>query len=204
MEELAKKYEKSGQRGCAYCGGLGHRIGDCPKLKSEAKESSKTKKEYFGSGGCAGGVEIRGAGTWRNGRFCRPRSRNGNDIPILSPKPLSLNPPSPPGLVAKCSTPRFWLNLPIAGLRHAFCKSGLCVWGTGIVRSFAPPMAFCVLWFLGTLHGRPSVSSLAASKGLALQRRFRLAHQTSRTVTCSFQSAAAIWGCKCLGAAREV
>ena len=63
MEELAKKYEKSGQRGCAYCGGLGHRIGDCPKLKSEAKESSKTKKDYFGSGGCAGGVEKRGAGT---------------------------------------------------------------------------------------------------------------------------------------------
>jgi ATP-dependent RNA helicase DDX41 len=51
MEELAKKFEASGVRGCAYCGGLGHRIGECPKLRSEAKESSKTKKDYFGSGG---------------------------------------------------------------------------------------------------------------------------------------------------------
>jgi ATP-dependent RNA helicase DDX41 len=46
MEKLAAA---SGVKGCAYCGGLGHRIGDCPKLKGEAKEQSKTKKDYFGS-----------------------------------------------------------------------------------------------------------------------------------------------------------
>ena len=32
MEELARQ---SGQKGCAFCGGLGHRIADCPKLASQ-------------------------------------------------------------------------------------------------------------------------------------------------------------------------
>ena len=51
LEEMEKLALASGVKGCAYCGGLGHRIGDCPKLKGEAKEQSKTKKDYFGSGG---------------------------------------------------------------------------------------------------------------------------------------------------------
>jgi ATP-dependent RNA helicase DDX41 len=49
LEEMEKLAAASGVKGCAYCGGLGHRIGDCPKLKGEAKEQSKTKKDYFGS-----------------------------------------------------------------------------------------------------------------------------------------------------------
>lgn len=54
LEEMEKLAAASGVKGCAYCGGLGHRIGDCPKLKGEAKESSKQKKDYFGSGGFGG------------------------------------------------------------------------------------------------------------------------------------------------------
>lgn len=54
LEEMEKLAAASGVKGCAYCGGLGHRIGDCPKLKGEAKEQSRTKKDYFGSGGCVG------------------------------------------------------------------------------------------------------------------------------------------------------
>ena len=31
----------SGIRGCAYCGGLGHRVTDCPKLINQDKEISR-------------------------------------------------------------------------------------------------------------------------------------------------------------------
>ena len=40
------------ERGCAYCGGLGHRITDCPKL--EAKQIKETgnigRKDYLAPG----------------------------------------------------------------------------------------------------------------------------------------------------------
>jgi len=41
-----------GDRGCAYCGGLGHRITDCPKLESmRAKETQSIgRKDYLASG----------------------------------------------------------------------------------------------------------------------------------------------------------
>ena len=35
MEELARQ---SGQKGCAFCGGLGHRIADCPKLAAQVRQ----------------------------------------------------------------------------------------------------------------------------------------------------------------------
>jgi hypothetical protein len=42
----------SDERGCAYCGGLGHRITDCPKL--EAKQIKETgnigRKDYLAPG----------------------------------------------------------------------------------------------------------------------------------------------------------
>ena len=54
LEEMEKLAAASGVKGCAYCGGLGHRIADCPKLKSEAKEKSRPTKDHFGSGGFGG------------------------------------------------------------------------------------------------------------------------------------------------------
>eukprot|EP00245_Coleochaete_scutata_P016123 TRINITY_DN7419_c0_g5_i1.p1 TRINITY_DN7419_c0_g5~~TRINITY_DN7419_c0_g5_i1.p1 ORF type:complete len:280 (-),score=69.66 TRINITY_DN7419_c0_g5_i1:249-1001(-) len=52
-EELAKA---SGVKGCAYCGGLGHRIADCPKLEHQNKDamSASNRKDYLGSGGYGG------------------------------------------------------------------------------------------------------------------------------------------------------
>jgi len=39
-------------KGCAYCGGLGHRIGNCPKLKtSQAKQTQGIQKKDILSGG---------------------------------------------------------------------------------------------------------------------------------------------------------
>lgn len=48
--------KKTGNKGCSYCGGLGHRVMDCPKLRSEDKAASRNKKDYFGAGGF--GAEI--------------------------------------------------------------------------------------------------------------------------------------------------
>ena len=33
--DLEEFVEKTGVVGCAFCGGLGHRIGNCPKLESQ-------------------------------------------------------------------------------------------------------------------------------------------------------------------------
>eukprot|EP00898_Chlorokybus_atmophyticus_P005935 jgi/Chlat1/6342/Chrsp44S00457 len=46
----------SGVKGCSYCGGLGHRITNCPKLEQQKTEaiSGTNKKDYFGSGGYGG------------------------------------------------------------------------------------------------------------------------------------------------------
>lgn len=41
----------SGIKGCSFCGGLGHRIGDCPKLRSQAKANARGTKDYLGAGG---------------------------------------------------------------------------------------------------------------------------------------------------------
>lgn len=54
LEEMEALAAASGIKGCAYCGGLGHRIADCPKLRSESKAQERSKKDYFGSGGFGG------------------------------------------------------------------------------------------------------------------------------------------------------
>jgi len=54
MEELQALADASGTKGCAYCGGLGHRIADCPKLDTQNKEAARRQKDYLGSGGFGG------------------------------------------------------------------------------------------------------------------------------------------------------
>ncbi|EOA14389.1 hypothetical protein CARUB_v10027584mg [Capsella rubella] len=57
MEEAETIANASGVMGCAYCGGLGHRIGDCPKLEHQKSVAiSNSRKDYFGSGGYRGEI----------------------------------------------------------------------------------------------------------------------------------------------------
>ncbi|XP_024521189.1 DEAD-box ATP-dependent RNA helicase 35 [Selaginella moellendorffii] len=54
VEEVARA---SGVKGCAYCGGLGHRIGECPKLEHQKSQAiAGTRRDYFGSGGYGGEI----------------------------------------------------------------------------------------------------------------------------------------------------
>ncbi|KAK1313235.1 DEAD-box ATP-dependent RNA helicase 35 [Acorus calamus] len=47
----------SGVKGCAYCGGLGHRIRDCPKLEHQKSVAiAGSRRDYFGSGGYRGEI----------------------------------------------------------------------------------------------------------------------------------------------------
>ncbi|XP_034197205.1 DEAD-box ATP-dependent RNA helicase 35-like isoform X2 [Prunus dulcis] len=47
----------SGIKGCVYCGGLGHRIHDCPKLEHQKRMAiSSSRRDYFGSGGYRGEI----------------------------------------------------------------------------------------------------------------------------------------------------
>jgi len=41
----------SGIRGCAYCGGLGHRVTMCPKLIAQDKEISRRSNDMGFRGG---------------------------------------------------------------------------------------------------------------------------------------------------------
>ena len=46
---------KDGVRGCAFCGGLGHRITDCPKIDKDARKLNAGKQDLLaGSGGVGG------------------------------------------------------------------------------------------------------------------------------------------------------
>ena len=39
-----------GDKGCTFCGGLGHRITECPKLESAQRVKANNKKDYIPSG----------------------------------------------------------------------------------------------------------------------------------------------------------
>ena len=54
VEELQALADASGTKGCAYCGGLGHRIAACPKLEAQNREAERGRKDFFGSGGYGG------------------------------------------------------------------------------------------------------------------------------------------------------
>jgi ATP-dependent RNA helicase DDX41 len=45
-EELYEHDNSSGAKGCAYCGGLGHRVTECPKLASAQKDKHKDAYGY--------------------------------------------------------------------------------------------------------------------------------------------------------------
>ncbi|CAK4078791.1 unnamed protein product, partial [Aphanomyces euteiches] len=46
----------TGSKGCAFCGALGHRITDCPKLDTQARKLNAGRRDYLGgqSGGYGG------------------------------------------------------------------------------------------------------------------------------------------------------
>ncbi|XP_042468596.1 DEAD-box ATP-dependent RNA helicase 35-like [Zingiber officinale] len=55
MEDGDVLTSASGVKGCAYCGGLGHRIRDCPKLEHQKSIAiAGSRRDYFGSGGYRG------------------------------------------------------------------------------------------------------------------------------------------------------
>ena len=51
MEELEEIEAASGTRGCAYCGGLGHRVGECPKLRADTRDQMKRRSDHLGGTG---------------------------------------------------------------------------------------------------------------------------------------------------------
>ncbi|KAI4387484.1 hypothetical protein MLD38_005312 [Melastoma candidum] len=57
MEDVEAIASASGVKGCAYCGGLGHRIRDCPKLEHQkSMQIASSRRDYFGSGGYRGEI----------------------------------------------------------------------------------------------------------------------------------------------------
>lgn len=51
MEELAEVEAASGTKGCVYCGGLGHRVAECPKLRSDTKDQYLRRADRLGGSG---------------------------------------------------------------------------------------------------------------------------------------------------------
>jgi ATP-dependent RNA helicase DDX41 len=53
MEAAEAAQAANGTKGCSYCGGLGHRITECPKLAAYKTQQISTvnRKDYLGSGG---------------------------------------------------------------------------------------------------------------------------------------------------------
>merc|ERR1712032_1768623 len=43
--------EETGAKGCAYCGGLGHRIKNCPKMAEHALQRANTYRDFLADDG---------------------------------------------------------------------------------------------------------------------------------------------------------
>ena len=43
-------FKEGGDKGCTYCGGLGHRITECPKLESVQRLKTNAKKDLLAPG----------------------------------------------------------------------------------------------------------------------------------------------------------
>eukprot|EP00746_Dinoflagellata_sp_MGD_P161856 gnl/MRDRNA2_/MRDRNA2_89153_c0_seq1.p1 gnl/MRDRNA2_/MRDRNA2_89153_c0~~gnl/MRDRNA2_/MRDRNA2_89153_c0_seq1.p1 ORF type:complete len:625 (-),score=178.87 gnl/MRDRNA2_/MRDRNA2_89153_c0_seq1:80-1954(-) len=56
--------EIGGVKGCAYCGGLGHRIAQCPKLETTRQKTETANKDYLTTGGTRYGQTEGYAGDW--------------------------------------------------------------------------------------------------------------------------------------------
>ncbi|XP_021755753.1 DEAD-box ATP-dependent RNA helicase 35-like [Chenopodium quinoa] len=57
MDDLEDLVDASGVQGCSYCGGLGHRIQNCPKLEHQkTQQLVNSRKDYFGGGGYRGEI----------------------------------------------------------------------------------------------------------------------------------------------------
>ncbi|KAG5618720.1 hypothetical protein H5410_018544 [Solanum commersonii] len=57
MDDVEAITNASGVKGCAYCGGLGHRIRDCPQLEHQKSvQIANSRRDYFGSGGYRGEI----------------------------------------------------------------------------------------------------------------------------------------------------
>eukprot|EP00928_Gymnodinium_smaydae_P061390 TRINITY_DN45478_c0_g1_i1.p1 TRINITY_DN45478_c0_g1~~TRINITY_DN45478_c0_g1_i1.p1 ORF type:complete len:680 (+),score=197.48 TRINITY_DN45478_c0_g1_i1:104-2041(+) len=57
--------EIGGVKGCAYCGGLGHRIAQCPKLENTRQKTTSATKDYLMTGASRyGGGDSGYAGDW--------------------------------------------------------------------------------------------------------------------------------------------
>ncbi|GAA0154699.1 RNA helicase [Lithospermum erythrorhizon] len=55
MEDMNAMDNASGTKGCTFCGGLGHRMSDCPKLDHQrSMQIASSRRDYFGSGGYRG------------------------------------------------------------------------------------------------------------------------------------------------------
>ncbi|KAL6888508.1 hypothetical protein ACP4OV_009534 [Aristida adscensionis] len=57
LEDAEIIAKESGVKGCAYCGGLGHRVGDCPKLEHQKSMAiAGSRRDHFGGGGYRGEI----------------------------------------------------------------------------------------------------------------------------------------------------
>ncbi|KAM3274148.1 hypothetical protein ACQJBY_043367 [Aegilops geniculata] len=57
LEDAEAIAKASGIKGCASCGGLGHRIADCPKLEHQRSAAmAGSRRDYYGGGGYRGEI----------------------------------------------------------------------------------------------------------------------------------------------------
>jgi len=66
LDSAAEMNEKEigGVKGCAYCGGLGHRIANCPKLETTRNKTASAQKDYLTTGSSRYGGTEGYAGDW--------------------------------------------------------------------------------------------------------------------------------------------
>jgi len=74
LEAIEAAAAANGTKGCAFCGGLGHRITDCPKLATYKAQqlSTSTRKDYLGTAGFGAEVRFHGVDTITSSTMLTP------------------------------------------------------------------------------------------------------------------------------------
>jgi ATP-dependent RNA helicase DDX41 len=54
LEDAEAIAKESGMKGCMSCGGLGHRVADCPKLERQTLAIAASRRDQYGGGGYRG------------------------------------------------------------------------------------------------------------------------------------------------------
>ncbi|KAI7997233.1 DEAD-box ATP-dependent RNA helicase 35 [Camellia lanceoleosa] len=162
MEDVDTITNASEVKGCAYCGGLGHRIHDCPKLEHQKSQAiASSRRDYFGSGEEV--ASLKGQIQAHEGRFVEfehfMREMRGNHSGYSSSDEQV-------GVSLKVASPRLrvWSDGEVLWVECDLCLLSVCC--NLLLLACADLSAICVCYLSIAICEETSLDLLCTSLGL--------------------------------------